>query len=225
MIRPDPDEPSDVSKPAKPSAPAKGAAKTVVKTPARGRAASRDAQALRGVRDAAAYASPAAKRGLSVRETPSPAYAEAPATLSGYVDYLREATPLQRVEAEREGVPARMVKHMASDMDLPAVRMFDILGIAKATAEAKAAQQARITGASGQAALGLIHLLGIARDIVADSTDPVAAEFDAARWLGQWIEQPQAALGGQKPADLLDTPTGLSVVARLLGALASGAYQ
>ncbi|WP_206409688.1 antitoxin Xre/MbcA/ParS toxin-binding domain-containing protein, partial [Lysobacter enzymogenes] len=171
----------------------------------------------------AAYAPPLAKRRLAVRD--APAAPPAPATLNGYVDYLREATPLQRVEAEREGVPARMVKHMASDMDLPAVRMFDILGIAKATAEAKAAQQAHITGASGQAALGLIQLLGIARDIVADSTDPAAAEFDAARWLGQWIEQPQAALGGQRPADLLDTPTGLSVVARLLGALASGAYQ
>ncbi|MET4727795.1 putative toxin-antitoxin system antitoxin component (TIGR02293 family) [Lysobacter enzymogenes] len=212
-----------MSKATKPSAPAKGAAKTVAKPAkpiARGRA---DAQAGQRLVHDAAYAPPLAKRRLAVREAP-PA-PPAPATLNGYVDYLREATPLQRVEAEREGVPARMVKHMASDMDLPAVRMFDILGIAKATAEAKAAQQAHITGASGQAALGLIQLLGIARDIVADSTDPAAADFDAARWLGQWIEQPQAALGGQRPADLLDTPTGLSVVARLLGALASGAYQ
>jgi len=207
-----------MSKATKPSVPAKGAAKTASAKPAKplahARTAAREGQ--HGVRDAA-YAPPLPRRRLIVRD--------APATLSGYVDYLREATPLQRVEAEREGVPARMVKHMASDMDLPAVRMFDILGIAKATAEAKAAQQAHITGASGQAALGLIQLLGIARDIVADSTDPAAADFDAARWLGLWIEQPQAALGGQRPADLLDTPTGLSVVARLLGALASGAYQ
>lgn len=214
-----------MSKTAKPSAPAKGAVKPgakPAKTPARNRGGAREA--ARSVRDAAAYPAPAAKRAASVREPAAEAW-PAPATLNGYVTYLREATPLQRVEAEREGVPARMVKHMASDMDLPAVRMFDILGIAKATAEAKAAQQARITGASGQAALGLIHLLGIARDIVDDSADPGAREFDAARWLGQWIEQPQAALGGQKPADLLDTPTGLNVVARLLGALASGAYQ
>jgi putative toxin-antitoxin system antitoxin component (TIGR02293 family) len=212
-----------MSKATKPSAPAKGTAKTVAKPAkptARGRA---DAQAGQRLVHDAAYAPPLARRRLAVHEAPPTP--PAPATLNGYVDYLREATPLQRVEAEREGVPARMVKHMASDMDLPAVRMFDILGIAKATAEAKAAQQAHITGASGQAALGLIQLLGIARDIVADSTDPAAADFDAARWLGQWIEQPQAALGGQRPADLLDTPTGLSVVARLLGALASGAYQ
>ena len=38
------------------------------------------------------------------------------------------------------------------------------------------------------------------------------------------IERPQPALGGNKPADLLDTPTGLQVVSRTLGALESGAY-
>ncbi|SDY93761.1 putative toxin-antitoxin system antitoxin component, TIGR02293 family [Lysobacter sp. yr284] len=213
-----------MSTPAKPPAPAKGAANASAK-PAKTAAPRGRREAAHGVRDAAAYPRPASKRSLSVKEPLAAEAYGAPATLNGYVAYLRTATPLQRVEAEREGVPARMVKHMASDMDLPAVRMFDILGIAKATAEAKAAQQAHITGASGQAALGLIHLLGIARDIVDDSTDPAAPGFDAARWLGHWIEQPQAALGGQRPADLLDTPTGLSVVARLLGSLASGAYQ
>ncbi|MBW8807839.1 MAG: DUF2384 domain-containing protein, partial [Lysobacter sp.] len=142
-----------------------------------------------------------------------------------YIAYLRTATPLQRVAAEREGVPAQVVKHMATSMEVPAVRMFNILGVAKATAESKAAQQARIAGASGQAALGVLCLLAIVKDIVKESTDAAVHDFDSAKWLGRWIEQPQAALGGQRPADLLDTPTGYSVVARLLGSLQSGAYQ
>jgi uncharacterized protein (DUF2384 family) len=103
--------------------------------------------------------------------------------------------------------------------------MFNILGIAKATAESKAAQQARIAGASGQAALGIMRLLGITEAIVDASTAEGARGFDAAKWLGRWIEQPQPALGGRKPADLLDTPTGFDVVARLLGSLESGSYQ
>ena len=82
-----------------------------------------------------------------------------------------------------------------------------------------------ITGAAGQAALGLTRLLGLARGIVADSTAEAAKDFDAARWLGRWIERPQPALGGRKPADLIATPTGLEMVARLLGAIESGAYQ
>jgi uncharacterized protein (DUF2384 family) len=71
----------------------------------------------------------------------------------------------------------------------------------------------------------MVKLLGIAQSIVANSTASEARDFDAAKWLGLWIERPQPALGGRKPADILDTPTGVEVVARLLGSVESGAYQ
>ena len=67
-------------------------------------------------------------------------------------------------------------------------------------------------------------LLGIAQDIVEDSTAADANGFDTVKWLGQWIERPQPALGGRKPADYLDTPTGVEIVTQLLGAMRSGAY-
>lgn len=138
---------------------------------------------------------------------------------------LRDATPMQRVTAERQGVAARLVKELANEMEIPAIRMFKIIGVPKATAERKAEKNQAISGGGGQAALGLLNLLGIAQAIVADSTDERAKTFDVAKWLGRWIENPQPALGGRKPADLLDTPTGMDVVARLLGSLQSGAYQ
>ena len=138
---------------------------------------------------------------------------------------LRDATPMQRVAAERQGVAARLVKEMASEMAIPAARMFKIIGVPKATAERKAEKNQTISGGGGQSALGVLNLLGIAHSIVAESTDERATHFDVAKWLGRWIEHPQPALGGRKPADLLDTPTGIEVVARLLGSLQSGAYQ
>lgn len=70
----------------------------------------------------------------------------------------------------------------------------------------------------------MIKLLSIAQDIVQDSTSPEAEGFDTAKWLAHWLEQPQPALGGRKPADFLDTPTGVEIVAQLLGAVRSGAY-
>jgi hypothetical protein len=82
-----------------------------------------------------------------------------------------------------------------------------------------------VSGAGGQAAVGMIRLLGIAQEIVNNSTADEARNFDSAKWLGQWIERPQPALGGRKPAELIDTPTGVEVVARLLGSIESGAYQ
>ena len=142
-----------------------------------------------------------------------------------FVQRLAAATPLERMETERSGVAGRFLKDLSRRMDLPAARVFVMLGVPKATAEKKAAAGESVTGSGGQAAIGLARLLGIAQGIVARSTAAEARGFDSAKWLGQWLERPQPSLGGRKPGDLLDTPTGSEIVARLLGAIESGAYQ
>jgi putative toxin-antitoxin system antitoxin component (TIGR02293 family) len=146
-------------------------------------------------------------------------------SLVEYAKTLSAASPLALVDVERSGVRGVLVKDLSRALDIPAQRFFRILGIPKATAEKKAAQDAPIAGAGGQAALAMVRLLGRAEEIVGRSTAAEAAGFDTARWLGRWIEQPQPALGGLRPAELLDTPTGAEIVMRLLGALESGSYQ
>jgi putative toxin-antitoxin system antitoxin component (TIGR02293 family) len=146
----------------------------------------------------------------------------------GVDDYVRQvarATPLQLVEIERQGVLGSFIKDLSRRMEIPSSRIFTILGVPKATAEKKAAAGERVEGRGGQAAIGMVKLLGIAQEMVANSTASEAKMFDATKWLGRWIERPQPALGGRKPADLLDTPTGVELVARLLGSIKSGAYQ
>ena len=68
------------------------------------------------------------------------------------------------------------------------------------------------------------QLLAKAQELAAQSTHPDAATFDTARWLGGWIRKPQPALGGRRPEELLDTPTGQAAVMRVLGAMESGAF-
>ena len=145
--------------------------------------------------------------------------------VDAYVAAVAGATPLQRVEIERQGVLGSFIKDLSVRMEVPTSRIFSILGVPKATAEKKAAAGELVNGSGGQAAVGMIRLLGIAQAMVANSKAPEAKNFDSAKWLGKWIEQAQPALGGRKPADLIDTPTGVEVVARLLGAIESGAYQ
>ncbi|CAL8480817.1 antitoxin Xre/MbcA/ParS toxin-binding domain-containing protein [Caballeronia sp. S22] len=145
--------------------------------------------------------------------------------VDAYVREVSAATPMEIVGLERHGVQGILLKDLSKRMALPASRFFTIIGVPKATAEKKAAAGEFVSGAGGQAAIGMIKLLGIAQDIVGDSTAEAANEFDAARWLGEWIERPQPALGGRKPSELIDTPTGVDVVARLLGSLESGSYQ
>jgi len=146
----------------------------------------------------------------------------------GVDDFVRRvasATPLQLVEIERRGVAGPFLKDLAKRLEIPAVRVFDMLGVPKATVEKKSALGDVVSGTGGQAAIGMARLLGIAQDIVASSTAKEAKGFDAGKWLGRWLERPQPSLGGRKPAEFIDTPTGVEVVARLLGAIESGAYQ
>ena len=145
-------------------------------------------------------------------------------SLDAFVMQFARATPDARIDAQRSGVSGALVKALAKSMGMANVRLFEVIGVPKATAEKKAATNTPIAGAAGQSALGMVRLLGIAKDIVGRSDAAEARNFDTAKWLGRWIERPQPSLGGRKPADVLDTPTGVDTVVKLLGALESGVY-
>ncbi len=145
--------------------------------------------------------------------------------VDAFVRKVAAATPMQIIETERAGVRGTLIKDLARRMQVPASRFYEVIGVPKATAEQKASSGAMFAGDGGQAALGVVRLLAIVQAIVANSTAEGAKGFDAPQWLGRWIERPQPSLGGRKPADLLDTPSGIGVVSRLLGAIESGAYR
>ena len=160
----------------------------------------------------------------TVMSRPMPAYTRRMG-VDAYLKQVHNATPMQIIEIERTGVAGAFITDLSSRMDLPSSRVFTMLRIPRATAARKMADGAIIDGRAGQAAVGMVKLLGMAQDIVRDSTSKQAKDFDSVKWLGLWIEQPQPSLGGRKPADLLDTPTGVEMVARVLGSIQSGAYQ
>lgn len=159
-------------------------------------------------------------RGVSALADDVLQYAAQP--FEAFVQAVHAAPPMQLLHTERAGVDAAFLGDLARRMDVSVSHLAEAVGIPKATAARKLARHENIDGA---AAIALARLLALAGDIVADSTAPEAASFDTARWLGQWIERPQPALGGCKPSELLDTPTGVAMVTKLLGAMRSGAYQ
>lgn len=146
-------------------------------------------------------------------------------SLDEYVATVERATPMQRIELERAGVPGKLIKDLSARMKLPTSRMFGILGLPKATAEKKAAHGESVGGSAGYSAIGMAALLARAQEMASDVGAEGIPGFDAGEWLGRWIELPQPALGGRRPAELLDTATGVQLVSRLLGSLVSGSYQ
>ena len=137
---------------------------------------------------------------------------------------ITQATPYELIEMERAGVPSVTIKALAHDLNLPMGRFVQIIGAPKATVERKFAARKNLTGSSAYSALGTIKLVEMVESILAESTHPDAKKVHAAKWLGEWIETVQPALGGKKPADIMDTPTGMAMVSRVLGAISSGAY-
>ena len=134
------------------------------------------------------------------------------------------AEPMEQVALEREGLRATLISDLAHAMDVPRVRIFEMMALPRATMEKKISSREVLTGVANRRAMNLLQLLGHTREILEDSTAPEAPGFDAAQWLGRWIETPQPALGGRKPADLLDTEAGAAMVDRALGSLRSGSY-
>lgn len=145
--------------------------------------------------------------------------------VDAYVRAVVGASPMEIIAIERQGVPRAFISGLSKRMGLPSSRMFDILRVPKAKASKRGATRTYIDGCAGRSVVAIIRLLEIARTVVSNSTAEETNNFDTARWLGQWIERPQPALSGRKPADLIDTPTGAKIVSRLLGSFESGAYQ
>ncbi len=139
---------------------------------------------------------------------------------------LRTAPLRDRVLIERVGVPYQVVEGLISRIGVSTTDFQRTIGIPKATFIKKMKDKARFAGSSGQSVVGVLELINRVEDMLAAERDnPEAQGFDVEKWVGEWIQRPQPALGGLAPAELMDTPTGRESVMRVLGALQSGAYQ
>ena len=67
-----------------------------------------------------------------------------------FVSDVCAADPMRLIETERAGVAGAFVKDLSRRMEIPAQRMFDILGVPKATAEKKVAAGELLSGSGGR---------------------------------------------------------------------------
>lgn len=143
-----------------------------------------------------------------------------------FLDRLLGATVTERMRIEREGVPAEFVNVLITETGLNSGALQRLARIPKATYTKKMREDAAFTGTAGQSMIGFVDLINRVEEMLAAEKDnPEAKNFDAKKWVGEWIQQAQPALGGLAPIDIMDTPTGRESVMRLLGAMQSGAYQ
>lgn len=141
--------------------------------------------------------------------------------LYSFVDVYR-AEPLTRVKIIKQGLPADFLDQLSRRMNMPKERLLPALGIARATASRRVREAKPLSIDDSESALGMARLVGQVQAMVDESGDPEG--FNAAEWVAQWLEEPLPALGGQCPAELIDTAEGQAIVSNLLTRMQSGTY-
>ncbi|WP_235581397.1 MULTISPECIES: antitoxin Xre/MbcA/ParS toxin-binding domain-containing protein [unclassified Rhizobacter] len=139
-------------------------------------------------------------------------------------DFLQafQADAMERVRIVKRGVPAGVIDTMARRMGMPKEKLIVTLGLARATVDRKARDSKPLSPDEGSKVLGMARLVGQVQAMVEESGD--AAGFDAAAWVAGWLDRPLPALGGQRPAELMDTAEGQGLVSQLVARMRSGAY-
>jgi putative toxin-antitoxin system antitoxin component (TIGR02293 family) len=136
--------------------------------------------------------------------------------------WVFNAEPLERIDLIKEGVEATALVSLASSLHTSKDQLFKRLGLPRATVDRKARNNEHLSQEQSERVVGLMKLIGQVRTIVEQSGDTTG--FDAAQWVGRWIEKPNHALGGRRPAELMDTVEGQELVAGLIAKMQSGAY-
>jgi putative toxin-antitoxin system antitoxin component (TIGR02293 family) len=130
--------------------------------------------------------------------------------------------PSERVTLVKSGVPARLVIMISDSMAIPKDRLYSTLGLPRATINRKVRDKQLLNQDESERVLGIARLVGQVETMVKESGNP--EDFDAAKWMAHWLEEPQRALGGRRPAELMDTAEGRGMVSDLLARMQSGAY-
>ncbi|UTH72330.1 antitoxin Xre/MbcA/ParS toxin-binding domain-containing protein [Chromobacterium sp. IIBBL 290-4] len=135
---------------------------------------------------------------------------------------LYRLSPMERIDLILRGVPAAEAKEVAKRMDVAQDAMFKVLRLPISTVNKRAARNQELTIEESERLVGMASLIGQVESMMAESGE--AEDFDAAKWLGQWMETPNPALGQRRPAEFLCTAEGFRLVSDVLAAMQSGAY-
>lgn len=147
----------------------------------------------------------------------------APASISS-IHGVSDLDPMARVDLVRHGVPASFVQQLSDELRMDRSALYKTLGMARSTTERKLRENKRLSSADSERIVGLARLVGQVARLLEQSGNPSADTVDAAQWTASWLERPNNALGGLRPAELMDNAEGRALVADVIARAESGAY-
>lgn len=127
----------------------------------------------------------------------------------------------EKIDVIRAGVPAQRVGELSLVMDMPKEALMDSLGLPRATINRKAQRVQALSREESERVMGMQALIGQVQAMIDTESAP---EFNAAKWLANWLTAPLPALGAATPASFMDTVEGQKYVGNLLEMAQGGAY-
>jgi putative toxin-antitoxin system antitoxin component (TIGR02293 family) len=134
---------------------------------------------------------------------------------------LFEMDVADKIHTIRSGVPAQRVGELSSLMGMSKEALMDSLGLSRATINRKVQREQALSPEESERVVGMEALIGQVEAMIDAESVP---EFNAAKWLGNWLAAPLPALGGATPGSFMDTVEGQKYVGNLLEMAQSGAY-
>ncbi|MCB1767122.1 MAG: DUF2384 domain-containing protein [Candidatus Competibacteraceae bacterium] len=131
-------------------------------------------------------------------------------------------SPEKVIEIVRQGVPAERLIEIGACLHRSREWLFRTLKLPRSTMDHKIRQHERLSPEHSERVVGLERLIGQVQAMVQDTE--AASDFNACRWVGQWLDRPVPALDGAKPADFMDTLQGQALVSRLLAQSQAGVF-
>lgn len=136
------------------------------------------------------------------------------ATVTKHAQSLYLASPAERIRLIREQVPASRLKDLSDEMHISQEHLLDMLNLPRASVQRKSRQGATLTTEQGERVIGLECLIGQVAIMVEESGNRI--RFDAACWVGWWLDQPIPALGGARPSEFVGILTGQKLLSEVL---------
>jgi uncharacterized protein (DUF2384 family) len=144
-----------------------------------------------------------------------------------WLDFARlyQTTAVERIGLIRNGVSAADFKTFVGTLDIQQEKVFTMLDIATATVNRKASRNEALSREDSEKVVGMAKLIGQVETMLAESGDPaLMQDFDAAKWLAHWMEEPIPALGGASASEYMDTIEGQDMISKLLAMMQTGTY-
>lgn len=172
-------------------------------------------------RPAPSAAKPAATHAAKKAAAKRSAVAVSKSNKTGAFVALYKMDFADKIHAIRTGIAAQRVGHLSSIMGIPKEALMDSLGLSRATINRKVQREQSLSPEESERVMGMEAMIGQLEAMIDTENAP---EFDAAKWLANWLTAPLPALGGATPGSFMDTVEGQKYVGNLLEMAQSGAY-